>query len=80
MQSPFDKGNRGYGRYSFGSQLHHPEWAMLIELPTILPIIEAIWGNDDFTATGAGGHHSLPGAEIQHLHSDMGHPFNDPLG
>ena len=27
---PFDKANRGYARYSFGSQVHHPEWAMLI--------------------------------------------------
>ncbi len=76
----FDKANRGYARYSFGSQVHHPEWAMLIDLPTILPIIEAIWGHDDFTATGAGGDYSLPGAEIQHLHSDMRDPFNDPLG
>ena len=76
---PFDKANRGYARYSFGQQIQHPEWAMLVDLPTILPIIAAIWGNDDFTATGAGGDYSLPGAEIQQLHSDVRDPLNDPL-
>jgi hypothetical protein len=75
----FDKANRGYARYSFGQQVHHPEWAMLVDLPTILPIIGSIWDNDDFTATGAGGDYSLPGADVQHLHSDMRDPFNDPL-
>lgn len=78
--TPFDKANRGYARYSFGQQVHHPEWAMLAALPTVLPALEAIWGTDGFTSSGAGGDYSLPGAKIQHLHSDMGDMLNDPLG
>lgn len=76
-----DKMNRGFARHSFGSQLHNWEWCVLIDLPTILPIIDAIWGSDDYTCTGAGGDYSLPGAKIQHLHSDRNADlFNDPLG
>ena len=41
-----DKANRGFARYSFGSQVHHPEWAMLCDLPTILPIIEKIFNSN----------------------------------
>lgn len=52
---------------------------MLLDLPTTLPILEAIWGNDNFTVVGAGGDYAMPGTEIQHLHSDMQDPFNDPL-
>ena len=77
---PFDRANRGYARYSFGQQVHHPEWAMLADLDTVLPALEAIWGNDGFTCSGAGGDYSLPGAEIQHLHSDMNDMLKDPLG
>ncbi|MAE59719.1 MAG: hypothetical protein CMJ49_00010 [Planctomycetaceae bacterium] len=73
-------GNRGHHRYSFGHQIHHPEWAMLVDLPTILPIVEAIWQSDDFYCSGAGGDYSLPGAEIQPLHADMGDFFADPFG
>ena len=42
------KGNRGSHRYSFGGSirtrimLHRAEWQMLFDLPTVLPIIEAI--------------------------------------
>ena len=77
---PERKGNRGSFRYSFGHQSHHPEWAMLIDLPALLPIIDKIWGSQDYTATGAGGDYSLPGAEIQPLHKDVGDFFNDPQG
>jgi ectoine hydroxylase-related dioxygenase (phytanoyl-CoA dioxygenase family) len=76
---PFDQANRGYARYSFGSQIHHPEWAQLIDLPTILPVIQAIFADEDFTCSGAGGDYSLPGAKIQHLHADLGDFFKDPL-
>jgi ectoine hydroxylase-related dioxygenase (phytanoyl-CoA dioxygenase family) len=76
---PERKGNRGHHRYSFNTQTHEPEWAMLIDLPNILAIIDKIWGSRDYYATGAGGDYSLPGAEIQPLHSDMGDFFHDPL-
>ena len=73
--------NRGYARHSFSNQLHNWEWCILIDLPTILPILDAIWMNDDYTCSGGGGDYSLPGAKIQHLHSDFKKDyFNDPLG
>lgn len=72
--------NRGFARHSFGNQLHHPEWALLVDLSTTLPILEAIWGGPDFTCMGAGGDYSLPGAQIQPLHSDMGEFLHDPHG
>lgn len=78
---PERKGNRGSHRYSFGPQMHHPEWAMLIDLPTVLPVIDAIWQSESYYCTGGGGDYSLPGAQIQPLHSDI--PDNvipDPTG
>ena len=72
--------NRGYARHSFGSQIHHPEWAMLVDLPTILPTLETFWKSTDFTCMGAGGDYSHPGAKIQQLHSDMGEFIHDPQG
>jgi hypothetical protein len=72
-------GNRGFARYSFGSQIEHPEWRQLIDLPTILPSLERIWGSDEFQCSGVGGDYSLPGAKIQHLHADIRDPLNDPL-
>ena len=74
---PLDQANRGYARYSFGSQVHHPEWAQLIDNPSILPILETIWNSSDFVCSGAGGDYSTPGAEIQPLHSDLGDFFPD---
>ncbi len=71
-------GNRGSHRYSFGSSsitgqlLHHPEWAMLLDLPTVTPILVEIFGSDDYIVRGGGGDFCLPGAvEYQPLHSDM---------
>ena len=71
-------GNRGSHRYSFGGasltgqQLHNPEWAMLIDLPTVTPILTAIFGCDDYHLRGAGGDFCLPGAiNYQPLHSDI---------
>lgn len=78
--TPIDQMNRGYARHSFGDQIHHPEWAMLVDLPTILPVIEAIWQSKEFTCSGAGGDYSLPGAKIQRLHSDIGEFLHDPWG
>lgn len=53
---------------------------MLVDLPTVLPIIDAIWQSQEYTCSGAGGDYSLPGAQRQVLHSDMGEFLNDPLG
>lgn len=71
-------GNRGSHRYSFGgssltrSMLHLPAWQMLIDLPTVSPIVEAIFRSPDYTVRSASGDFCLPGAEgYQPLHSDM---------
>ncbi|MEZ5557084.1 MAG: phytanoyl-CoA dioxygenase family protein [Pseudomonadales bacterium] len=72
------QGNRGSHRYSFGSAsltgslLHRPEWAMLVDLPRLTPIITAIFGAPTYACSGGGGDFCLPGAvEYQRLHSDM---------
>lgn len=73
------RGNRGSHRYSFGSAsktgqlLHHPEWAMLVDLPTVTPIVTEIFGAPTYMCRGGAGDVCLPGAvEYQRLHSDMG--------
>jgi hypothetical protein len=65
-------------RYSYGTAsasrqlLHEPVWASMIDLPTTTPILNAIFGGDDYQLTGAGGDLCLPGAiEYQPLHSDF---------
>jgi hypothetical protein len=78
--TPLEKANRGYARYSFGPQLQHPEWQQLVDLPTVLPIVERIWNSAEFSCMGAGGDYSAPGSQIQPLHSDIGYFLNDPLG
>ncbi|MEM7324562.1 MAG: phytanoyl-CoA dioxygenase family protein [Actinomycetota bacterium] len=94
---PDRSGNRGSHRYSFGatsrtrSYLHRPEWRMLIDLPTLTPIITALFDSDDYHIRAAGGDFCLPGAtRYQPLHSDMGDfrskeasphsAFQDPRG
>ncbi len=94
---PDRRGNRGSHRYSFGAastsgnQLHHPEWRMLIDLPTVTPILTSIFGSPDYLLRGGGGDFCLPGAvEYQPLHADMGDrveyegrtfgSFHDPRG
>lgn len=64
-------------RYSFGGSsasrqmLHLEAWCDLIDLDTTRPILEAIFGSDQYTLAGAGGDVALPGAiEYQGLHSD----------
>ena len=48
---PKGVGNRGPYRYSYGgasltnSVLHKEEWVMLVDLPTVTPIITSIFGN-----------------------------------
>lgn len=78
--TPLEQANRGFARYSFGSQFHHPEWAQLVDLPTVLPTLDTIWGGPGYICMGAGGDYSVPGAKIQHLHSDMADFLADPLG
>ena len=52
---------RGSHRYYFvsssktGHLMHRPEWAMLLDLPTINPILTAIFGSSDYIARGGGG-------------------------
>jgi ectoine hydroxylase-related dioxygenase (phytanoyl-CoA dioxygenase family) len=77
-------GNRGSHRYSFGgssitrSQLHRPEWQMLLDLPTVTPIVGAIFGSLDYLVRAGSGDFCLPGAvEYQPLHSDI-RDFADP--
>lgn len=71
-------GNRGSHRYSFGgssstrSMLHRPEWQMLVDLPTVTPILTAIFGSPDYMVRAASGDFCLPGAvDYQRLHADM---------
>jgi ectoine hydroxylase-related dioxygenase (phytanoyl-CoA dioxygenase family) len=75
-----ENANRGFARFSFGDQTRHSEWAMLIDLPTTLPILDRIWGSEEYSCSGAGGDYSVPGAQIQKLHSDIGDFFHDPQG
>ena len=72
------KGNRGSHRYSFGgssltrSQLHRPEWQMLLEIETVTDLVGAIFGSPDFVLRAASGDFCLPGAiDYQPLHSDV---------
>ena len=65
--------NRGRYRYSWGgasitnSVLHREEWVMLVELPTLAPIVTAIFGSSDYHVRRAAGDFCLPGAEYQRL-------------
>lgn len=87
---PNGAGNRGLYRYSWGgasvtgSLLHREEWAMLVDLPTLTPILTAIFGSPDYHLRRAGGDFCLPGAvEYQRLHTDIGDRaggFIDPRG
>jgi ectoine hydroxylase-related dioxygenase (phytanoyl-CoA dioxygenase family) len=78
------KGNRGSHRYSFGgssltrSQLHRPEWQMLLQVPTVLDVVTAIFESEDFVLRAASGDFCLPGAVgYQPLHSDV-RDWRDP--
>lgn len=75
---PDREGNRGAHRYSFGgtsvtrSMLHRPEWRMLVDLPTVTPLLSAIFESTDYMVRAASGDFCLPGAVgYQPLHSDM---------
>ena len=91
------KGNRGSHRYSFGgssltrSQLHRPEWQMLLDVPVVTEAVAVIFGSPDYVLRAASGDFCLPGAvDYQPLHSDVSDwvndkrtpfsAFHDPLG
>jgi hypothetical protein len=70
-------------RYSYGTSsasrqlLHEPEWVDAIVLETTRPILEAIFGSENYKVAGAGGDLCLPGAiEYQHLHADLPEDHN----
>ncbi len=50
-------GNRGSHRYSFGSSsitghlMHRSEWAMLLDLPTVTPILKAIFDSSEYISS-----------------------------
>lgn len=71
-------GNRGSHRYSFGgssltrSQLHRPEWQMLLDIPAVTKIVTAIFGSPNYSLRAASGDFCLAGAvDYQRLHSDV---------
>jgi len=72
------KGNRGDHRYSFGgssltrSQLHRPEWQMLLDVPVVNEVVSAIFESENYVLRAASGDFCLPGAVgYQPLHSDV---------
>ncbi len=90
-------GNRGSHRYSFGgssltrSQLHRPEWQMMLDIPLVDTLVTAIFGSPHFALRAASGDFCLPGAVgYQPLHSDVSDwrsenvsrfsSFHDPRG
>ncbi|MEM7002497.1 MAG: phytanoyl-CoA dioxygenase family protein [Pseudomonadota bacterium] len=91
------QGNRGSHRYSFGgssltrSQLHRPEWQMLLQMESVHTLVTHLFGSPHFSLRAASGDFCLPGAvDYQRLHSDVGDwvddtrtrfsAFHDPLG
>lgn len=72
-------GNRGSGRYSFGgssltrSQLHRPAWQMMLEIPQVWTLLDALFESPNYVLRAASGDFCLPGTtEYQPLHSDVG--------
>ena len=72
------KGNRGSHRYSFGgssltrSQLHRPEWRMLLDNEIVNSVVTGIFQSPDFVLRAASGDFCMPGATgYQPLHSDL---------
>ena len=84
-----DPNPEGRYRYSYGgasitnSLLHREEWVMLVDLPTLVPIITAIFGSPDYHLRRTAGDFCLPGAMYQRLHTDIVDRvggFSDPRG
>jgi ectoine hydroxylase-related dioxygenase (phytanoyl-CoA dioxygenase family) len=51
--------------------LHVPEFAQLVDLPTVTPILKEIFGNEEYIVRGSRGDFNLPGAVWQALHADV---------
>ena len=77
---PLTEANRGYARYSFGNVADQPEWVKLIDLPTILPILDAIFGSTEYICSSCSGDYNGPGAQAQNLHRDIADNIFDPTG
>lgn len=78
---PDGLGSRGPRRYSFGgcsttgSQLHHLEWAALVDVPAVTAVLDEIWESKDYACHTAGGDFCLAGAPgHQNLHADAWTP------
>ena len=68
------KGNRGSHRYSSltRSQLHRPEWQMLLDIPVVTEVVTSIFQSSNYVLRSASGDFCLPGAVgYQPLHSDV---------
>ena len=79
-QTPLTEANRGYARYSFGNQADQPAWVKLIDMPTILPILDAIFGSQEYICSSCSGDYNGPGAQEQVLHKDIADNIFDPTG
>lgn len=58
-------------------------WALLIDPPPVLAVLEAIFGSPDFRLQGIGGDFVLPGCgctQYQNLHRDFQDFLSDPSG
>ncbi len=57
-------GNRGSHRYCFANAFNHfghmADWALLIDPPPVLAVLEAIYGSPNFRLQGIGGDFVLP--------------------
>lgn len=76
---PDDQGSRGEKRHSFGgmsstnSQLHHPEFRALLDVPSVTNVLEAYWQSKDFACLAGGGDLNMAGSrQHQILHNDIG--------
>ena len=81
---PEHQGNRGAGRYSFGgcsltrSQLHRDSWQMLLSLPTVTDLLDALFGSTHYALRAASGDFCLADtSDYQRLHSDVRDYTND---
>ena len=79
-------GTRGSHRYSFGgssmtrSQLHRPEWQMMLQVPFVDELVSTIFGSPDYALRAASGDFCLPGAHgYQPLHSDVSDWINPAI-
>ena len=78
-ETPLIDANRGYARYTFGNQADQPAWVKLIDMPTILPILDAIFGSIDYICSSCSGDFNGPGAQEQFLHKDIEDNIFDPI-